>query len=101
MKKSSIIRTAASAVLCLSLTTGAVMPKQALAWDWLSAGLALFQVGAAEAARLAAIQHASISFLDFAFILLAYGLFGSWEVGKLGSWEVASKVGFWFLVTNN
>ena len=22
------------------------MPKQALAWDWLSAGLALFQVGA-------------------------------------------------------
>ncbi|MBR2183721.1 MAG: M48 family metallopeptidase [Acidaminococcaceae bacterium] len=46
MKKSSIIRTAASAVLCLSLTTGAVMPKQALAWDWLSAGLALFQVGA-------------------------------------------------------
>ncbi len=46
MKKSSIIRTAASAALCLSLTTGAVMPKQALAWDWLSAGLALFQVGA-------------------------------------------------------
>ena len=44
MKKSSIIRTAASAALCLSLTTGAVMPNQALAWDWLSAGLALFQV---------------------------------------------------------
>ena len=46
MKRSTVFRTAASAALCLSLTTGAVMPKQALAWDWLSAGLALFQVGA-------------------------------------------------------
>ena len=59
MKKSSIIRTAASAALCLSLTTGAVMPKQALAWDWLSAGLALFQVGA-EYAYL----NEQVSYLD-------------------------------------
>ena len=59
MKKSSIIRTAASATLCLSLTTGAVMPKQALAWDWLSAGLALFQVGA-EYAYL----NKQVSYLD-------------------------------------
>ena len=59
MKKSSIIRTAASAALCLSLTTGAVMPKQALAWDWLSAGLALFQVGA-EYAYL----NRQVSYLD-------------------------------------
>lgn len=59
MKKSSIIRTAASAVLCLSLTTGSVMPKQALAWDWLSAGLALFQVGA-EYAYL----NKQVSYLD-------------------------------------
>ena len=59
MKKSSIIRTAASAVLCLSLTTGAVMPKQALAWDWLSAGLAMFQVGA-EYAYL----NRQVSYLD-------------------------------------
>ena len=41
-----MFRTTVSAALCLTLTTGAVMPKQALAWDWLSAGLALFQVGA-------------------------------------------------------
>ncbi len=46
MKRSTMFRTAVSAALCLSLTTGAIMPKQALAWDWLSAGLALFQVGA-------------------------------------------------------
>ena len=59
MKKTSLIRTAASAVLCLSLTTGAVMPKQALAWDWLSAGLALFQVGA-EYAYL----NKQVSYLD-------------------------------------
>ena len=59
MKKSAVIRTAASAVLCLSLTTGAVMPKQALAWDWLSAGLALFQVGA-EYAYL----NKQVSYLD-------------------------------------
>ena len=59
MKKSSIIRTAASAVLCLSLTAGAVMPKQALAWDWLSAGLAMFQVGA-EYAYL----NKQVSYLD-------------------------------------
>ena len=59
MKKSSIIRTAASAALCLSLTTGAVMPKQALAWDWLSAGLALFQVGAEYAYR-----HKPVSDMD-------------------------------------
>lgn len=59
MKKSSIIRTAASAALCLSLTTGAVMPNQALAWDWLSAGLALFQVGA-EYAYL----NKQVSYLD-------------------------------------
>ena len=59
MKKSSIIRTAASAALCLSLTAGAVMPKQALAWDWLSAGLALFQVGA-EYAYL----NKQVSYLD-------------------------------------
>lgn len=59
MKKSSIIRTAASVALCLSLTTGAVMPKQALAWDWLSAGLALFQVGA-EYAYL----NKQVSYLD-------------------------------------
>ena len=59
MKKSSIIRTAASAALCLSLTTVAVMPKQALAWDWLSAGLAMFQVGA-EYAYL----NKQVSYLD-------------------------------------
>ena len=59
MKKSVVIRTAASAVLCLSLTTGAVMPKQAFAWDWLSAGLALFQVGA-EYAYL----NKQVSYLD-------------------------------------
>ena len=59
MKESSIIRTAASAALCLSLTTGAVMPKQALAWDWLSAGLAMFQVGA-EYAYL----NKQVSYLD-------------------------------------
>ena len=59
MKKSSIIRTAASAALCLSLTAGAVMPKQALAWDWLSAGLAMFQVGA-EYAYL----NKQVSYLD-------------------------------------
>ena len=59
MKKSSIIRTATSAALCLSLTTGAVMPNQALAWDWLSAGLALFQVGA-EYAYL----NKQVSYLD-------------------------------------
>ena len=59
MKKSSIIRTAASAALCLSLTTGVVMPKQALAWDWLSAGLAMFQVGA-EYAYL----NKQVSYLD-------------------------------------
>ncbi len=59
MKKSSIIRVAASAALCLSLTAGAVMPKQALAWDWLSAGLALFQVGA-EYAYL----NKQVSYLD-------------------------------------
>ena len=59
MKKSSIIRTVASAALCLSLTTGAVMPNQALAWDWLSAGLALFQVGA-EYAYL----NKQVSYLD-------------------------------------
>ena len=46
MKKSTVFRTATSAALCLTLTTGAVMPKEALAWDWLSAGLAVFQVGA-------------------------------------------------------
>ena len=46
MKRSTVFRTTVSAALCLTLTTGAVMPKQALAWDWLSAGLALFQVGA-------------------------------------------------------
>ena len=46
MKRSTMFRTTVSAALCLTLTTGAVMPKQALAWDWLSAGLALFQVGA-------------------------------------------------------
>ena len=59
MKKSSIIRTAASAALCLSLTTGAVMPKQALAWDWLSAGLAMFQVGAQYA-----YLNKQVSYLD-------------------------------------
>ena len=46
MKRATFLRAAASAALCLSLTTGAVMPKQALAWDWVSAGLAMFQVGA-------------------------------------------------------
>ena len=59
MKKATIIRTTVSAALCLSLTTGAVMPKQALAWDWLSAGLALFQVGA-EYAYL----NKQVSYLD-------------------------------------
>ena len=34
MKKSTVFRTATSAALCLTLTTGAVMPKEALAWDW-------------------------------------------------------------------
>jgi Zn-dependent protease with chaperone function len=59
MKKATIIRTTVSAALCLSLTTGIVMPKQALAWDWLSAGLALFQVGA-EYAYL----NKQVSYLD-------------------------------------
>ena len=59
MKRSTMFRTAASAALCLSLTTGAIMPKQALAWDWLSAGLALFQVGA-EYAYL----NKQVSYLD-------------------------------------
>ena len=59
MKKSAVIRTAASALLCLSLTTGAVMPKQAYAWDWLSAGLALFQVGAQYA-----YLNKQVSYLD-------------------------------------
>ena len=59
MIRTSIIRAAASAVLCLSLTTGAVMPRQAYAWDWLSAGLALFQVGA-EYAYL----NKQVSYLD-------------------------------------
>ena len=59
MKKSAVIRAAASAALCLSLTTGALMPGQAYAWDWLSAGLALFQVGA-EYAYL----NKQVSYLD-------------------------------------
>ena len=59
MKKSDIIRTTVSAALCLTLTTGAVMPRQAYAWDWLSAGLALFQVGA-EYAYL----NKQVSYLD-------------------------------------
>ena len=59
MKKSAVIRAAASALLCLSLTTGAVMPKQAYAWDWLSAGLALFQVGAQYA-----YLNKQVSYLD-------------------------------------
>ena len=59
MKRATMVRTAVSAALCLSLTTGAVMPKQALAWDWLSAGLALFQVGA-EYAYL----NKQVSYLD-------------------------------------
>ena len=59
MKRSTVFRTTVSAALCLTLTTGAVMPKQALAWDWLSAGLALFQVGA-EYAYL----NKQVSYLD-------------------------------------
>ena len=59
LKRSTILRTTVSAALCLTLTTGAVMPKQALAWDWLSAGLALFQVGA-EYAYL----NKQVSYLD-------------------------------------
>lgn len=57
MKKSALLRTATSAALCLTLTTGAVMPKQALAWDWLSAGLAVFQVGAEYAYLNKQISH--------------------------------------------
>ena len=59
MKSSTVFRTTVSAALCLTLTSGAVMPKQALAWDWLSAGLALFQVGA-EYAYL----NKQVSYLD-------------------------------------
>ncbi len=59
MKRTTLIRTAASAALCLSLTAGAVMPKQALAWDWLSAGLAVFQVGAQYA-----YLNKQVSYLD-------------------------------------
>ena len=59
MKSSTVFRTTVSAALCLTLTSGAVMPKQALAWDWLSAGLALFQVGA-EYAYL----NRQVSYLD-------------------------------------
>ena len=59
MKRSTMFRTTVSAALCLTLTTGAVMPKQAMAWDWLSAGLALFQVGA-EYAYL----NKQVSYLD-------------------------------------
>ena len=59
MKKSTVFRTTVSAALCLTLASGAVMPKQALAWDWLSAGLALFQVGAAYA-----YLNKQVSYLD-------------------------------------
>ena len=59
MKSSTMFRTTVSAALCLTLTTGAVMPKQALAWDWLSAGLALFQVGAQYA-----YLNKQVSYLD-------------------------------------
>ena len=59
MKRETMVRTAVSAALCLSLSTGAVMPKQALAWDWISAGLAMFQVGA-EYAYL----NKQVSYLD-------------------------------------
>ena len=38
MKKNSVFKTAAAATLCLTV--------RALAWDWLSAGAAVFQVGA-------------------------------------------------------
>lgn len=57
MKKSTVFRTATSAALCLTLTTGAVMPGRALAWDWLSAGLAVFQVGAEYAYLNKQISH--------------------------------------------
>ena len=59
MKSSTMFRTTVSAALCLTLISGAVMPRQALAWDWLSAGLALFQVGA-EYAYL----NKQVSYLD-------------------------------------
>ena len=59
MKSSTVFRTTVSAALCLTLISGAVMPRQALAWDWLSAGLALFQVGA-EYAYL----NKQVSYLD-------------------------------------
>jgi predicted Zn-dependent protease len=59
MKKATMIRTTVSAALCLSLTAGAVMPKQAFAWDWLSAGVSLFQVGAQYA-----YLNKQVSYLD-------------------------------------
>lgn len=46
MKKNFVFKTAAAATLCLTVTAGALLPARALAWDWLSAGAAVFQVGA-------------------------------------------------------
>ena len=46
MKRISVFKTAAAATLCLTVTAGALLPARALAWDWLSAGAAVFQVGA-------------------------------------------------------
>lgn len=46
MKKDFVFKTAAAATLCLTVTAGALLPARALAWDWLSAGAAVFQVGA-------------------------------------------------------
>ena len=42
----SVLKTAAAATLCLTVTAGAVLPARVQAFDWLSAGLAVFQVGA-------------------------------------------------------
>lgn len=46
MKKSSILKQTTAAAICLTAMTGILAPRPALAWDWVSAGLAVFQVGA-------------------------------------------------------
>lgn len=46
MKKSSVLKRTAAAAVCLTAFSGALVPRPALAWDWVSAGVAVFQVGA-------------------------------------------------------
>lgn len=46
MDTSSMLKRTAASALCLTAFTGVLAPRPALAWDWVSAGLAVFQVGA-------------------------------------------------------